>query len=312
MCYLRDINSELAHKQEPVTKTLKNNIEEVALIFEGGGMRASYTSGALNTLLENNIHFAHVYGVSAGSSNSVNYVSRDIKRSKQSFTDFVDDPQFGGIGTFLRHKGIFNASYIYQEAGRAEGRFPFDMESFLANPAQVTIEGFDRDTGETIYWTKEDLSNLDELMLRVRASSSLPLAMIPTRVDDRWCYDGGLGQGAGLMVNKAKADGFNRFFVICTRPRGYRKNEKRSTALTSLFWRRPQVQRALATRAKRYNHELDELAKLEAAGRAYVFYSDKQMCESGERNSAKLHENYRNGYLQAQQELNAWLSFLDR
>jgi predicted patatin/cPLA2 family phospholipase len=30
-----------------------NNIQDTALIFEGGGMRASYTAGFLNNLLEN-------------------------------------------------------------------------------------------------------------------------------------------------------------------------------------------------------------------------------------------------------------------
>lgn len=47
---------------------LNVNINDVALIFEGGGMRASYTAGAVVTLLENNLNFGDVYGISAGSS----------------------------------------------------------------------------------------------------------------------------------------------------------------------------------------------------------------------------------------------------
>ncbi|MGI6106101.1 MAG: patatin-like phospholipase family protein [Raoultibacter sp.] len=292
------------------TFTARKTIDDVALIFEGGGMRASYTAAAANILLENGIDFTHVYGVSAGSSNSINYVSRDIERTRRSFTDFADDPQFGGIDTFLKHKGIFNAHYIYQEAGKPDGRFPFDMTAFLDNPAQVTIEGFDRDTGETLYWTKEHLSTLDELMLRVRASSSLPLAMVPTKVGVRWCYDGGLGEGAGIMLARAMADGFERFFVVCTRPYGYRKEEKRSALMDALFWRRPHVREALSTRPERYNKELDRLEQLESEGRACVFYSEKQAVENAEKDSGKLHENYRNGYEQAQREFEKWASFL--
>lgn len=285
-------------------------INDVALIFEGGGMRASYTAGVVNTLIEQGIHFDNVYGVSAGSSNSVNYLSRDTWRSRVSFTQLSNDPRFGGLGSFLRHKGIFNARYIYQEAGKPDGVIPFNMDDFLSNPAQVTIEGFDRDTGETLYWTRNDLSTLDDLMLRVRASSSLPLVMVATKVEDRWCYDGGLGEGSGLMLPRAQADGFERFFVVCTRPKGYRKVEKRNSLIDTLLWRRPHVKQALATRARRYNEQLDNLARLEAEGRAYVFYAEEQEVESGERDVAVLEANYSRGYAQAQRELEAWNSFL--
>ena len=78
------------------------NIDDVALIFEGGGMRASYSCAIASALLEHRIYFPHVYGVSASSSNAVNYVSRDIPRTHDSFTKLVRDPQFGGMGPFLR------------------------------------------------------------------------------------------------------------------------------------------------------------------------------------------------------------------
>ena len=34
---------------------IQSNIKDTALIFEGGGMRASYTAGFLNNLLENQL-----------------------------------------------------------------------------------------------------------------------------------------------------------------------------------------------------------------------------------------------------------------
>ena len=50
---------------------ITNNIKDTALIFEGGGMRASYTAGFLNNLLENKIYFDYVAGISALSDRSV-------------------------------------------------------------------------------------------------------------------------------------------------------------------------------------------------------------------------------------------------
>ena len=77
-------------------------------------MRASYTAGVIVTLLERGLRFGHVYGISAGSSHAVNYISRDAARTKASFVDLVRDPDFGGMGSMLRGDGYFNAHHLYE------------------------------------------------------------------------------------------------------------------------------------------------------------------------------------------------------
>ena len=296
-----------------MNENLTNNVFDCALIFEGGGMRASYTSGLINTLLENGIYFDNVYGLSAGASNSVNYVSRDIDRAKRSFVDLVTDPEFGGISTFLQRKGYFSAKHIYEETGLPGGFLPFDQSTFLANPAKVTIESFNRDTGESVYWTKDDLSTLEDLMVRVRASSSLPLVMPPTEVDGSFYYDGGLGEGAGFLLPRAKRDGFKRFLIVRTRPKEYRKEAptKATDKIMRLALSRyPHVTAALETRWIRYNQMCDEIEALERAGDAYVFYANEQAVSSGERDLAKLEKNYAAGYAQSQRELPTIKEFL--
>lgn len=132
-----------------MAQDMTSNVFDTALIFEGGGMRASYTCALANMLLENGIFFDNVYGLSAGASNTVNYVSRDIDRVRRSFVDLVEDPEFGGIHTLLQHRGYFSAEHIYEEAGLPDGFLPFDFEAFCTNPAKITIESFNRDTGES-------------------------------------------------------------------------------------------------------------------------------------------------------------------
>ena len=100
------------------------------LMFEGGGMRASYTAAMASLLLEQNITFGHVCGISAGSSHTVNYLSGDIWRTRASFTDLVMEPEFGGAKTFAQGKGMFSAHWIYEEAGLPEGVLPFNFEAF--------------------------------------------------------------------------------------------------------------------------------------------------------------------------------------
>ena len=46
-----------------------------SLILEGGGNRGVFTAGALDFLMEKDVKFPYVVGVSAGSCNALDYVS---------------------------------------------------------------------------------------------------------------------------------------------------------------------------------------------------------------------------------------------
>ncbi|MDU5308900.1 MAG: patatin-like phospholipase family protein, partial [Varibaculum cambriense] len=93
----------------------ENNILDTALLLEGGGMRGSYTAGAINMLLEAEIHLNYVAGISAGATNLVNYLARLPQRSKRCFVDISSDPDFGGWKTVLKGKGIFDTHHMYYD-----------------------------------------------------------------------------------------------------------------------------------------------------------------------------------------------------
>ena len=290
---------------------MESTVHDVALLFEGGGMRNSYSAGALTVMLENGLYFDDVYGLSAGATNAIDYVSRDVRRAQASFTATLDGLSFrwwvepfvdaDGFGSIL-HGGV------QVPAGK---RLPFDFAACQNNPAQVTLQAIDRDTGETAFFAREDFPTRQALMTRVRASTSYPIVLPPTWVDGHALYDGGIGVGGGIMVPRAMDDGLRRFFVVCTRPRGFRRRGRPNRLYDAFFWRRPRMRAALDTWSRRYNAELDRLERLEAEGRAYVFYAEDQGVENTERDVAKLTENFHRGRRQAQTELGAWRCFLE-
>ena len=53
-----------------------------AMVLEGGATRGVFTSGVLDYLMEKEIYLSHVIGVSAGSCNGIDYVSRQIGRTR--------------------------------------------------------------------------------------------------------------------------------------------------------------------------------------------------------------------------------------
>ena len=295
----------------PQASGLRSNVFNTALLFEGGSMRGAYTSAVATYLLEQGIYFNQVYGVSAGSSNLVNYLSRDAWRTSVSFTEFMDDPRTGNLGTFLRGKGAFNAEYIYQQAGKPCGVIPFDFATFQQNPAQCCVFAIDRDTGEDLYFTKEDMSSLDCLTAMVRASSTLPMFMPAPVIDGHVCYDGGFAAGGGLPLAKIEADGFEHVVVVRTRKRGYRKNDHNEWA-RAFFREHPAMREAALTRSERYNESCDLLDEWEKDGRAYVFYCDDLTLSGTERDVKLLKENFQAGYDQVRRDWDALMSFVQK
>ena len=286
-------------------------IKDTALIFEGGGMRASYTAGAVVTLLEENIEFLDIYGISAGSSHAGNYISKDKWRTKASFVEFMATPGAAGWGGFLRGRGYFNSKYIYETACLPGEKLPYDFEAFLENPARMHIESYERDTDKTVYWGKEDLQTMPDLMLRVRACSTMPFFMPPATIDGKVYFDGGIGDSWGIALAQAKRDGYKKFFIVCTQPRGYRKApSKRPFLIKALCGSHKIMAERMLTRYKYYNAILDEIGALETCGDAYVFYPHTMPVSNTTIDLALLQESYRLGYEQAQSELSAWRSFL--
>ena len=152
---------------------------------------------------------------------------------------------------------------------------------------------------------------MDDLMVRVRASSTMPGFMPPVTIEGVEYVDGALGDSGGIPIDGAQLDGYDRFFVVCTRPRGYVKNEvKRPQALRQLFRRRPSVAEAAIARPAKYNATRELLRDLESDGKAYVFYPRVMPVTNKERNVTKLRQAYALGMAQVNAELPQWRDFL--
>ncbi len=266
----------MASRRLPTTLTLSperpgTSLEKLSCNVEGGGYRAAYTAGIARVLLEQGIHFPFLCGISAGSSHTVDYCSRDLSRTRNAFLGMRPEGiPIADFGSVARGKGYFNADYLY-EGCIADGFMPFDWETFQANPAQVAIQAFEVQTGRSVTFTKDDMRDEYDMVDKVRASSTLPGVMHPKAVDGRLFMDGGLGEGAGLPLHLAERGGYERFFFVATRPHGYRKEpptEREMRVYHAIAHGRPYLMDALLTRWERYNRELTRIERLADEGHA--------------------------------------------
>lgn len=296
---------------QSMTPDTTTRISDTALIFEGGGMRASLTSAMVVTLLKARIDFDWVAGISAGASNAVNYLSRDAWRARQSFVDFAADEQFGGWRYFARGQGMFNAEYIYQRAGAPDQALPFDWGTFNSNPGDMRITAFDAESGDEVVWSRKDTPHIDDLMIRVRASSTMPGLMPPVHLDGHVYVDGAMGEDGGISLSQAQREGFEKFVIVLTQERGYKKAPQRFSAVyRGIFRRYPALADALLTRWKRYNETRERIFALEEEGKAHVFVPERMPVDNSTRDLSRLSAAHRMGLSQARRELPAMCEFV--
>jgi len=284
----------------------------VALVFEGGGMRAAISAPVVQLLLREGIAFDLVCGISAGSSHTINYLARQSDRAKKSFVDFGADPHIGSVATWLRGRGLFDSEYIYMHTAGPGQTLPIDFVTFQANPAAMRIGAFNIDTGAEVYFGKDEIHTLRDLLLRVRASSSMPILMPPVEIDGRKYLDGALGPSGGIPLDAAVADGYERFFVVLTRERSYVKTAEAPAPVFRAWWRNhPAVRDALIGRPRVYNAMREQIFDLERAGKALVYApTSRPPSSSSTTDVTKLQATYDMGLALAEAELPRWKEWL--
>ena len=84
---------------------------KVCLVLEGGGMRAIYTCGVLDFLMENKINVDKIVGVSAGALYGVNYFSKQPHRALRYNKKYCNDSRYMGMKSLLLTGNIVNKDF---------------------------------------------------------------------------------------------------------------------------------------------------------------------------------------------------------
>ena len=295
------------HAPAPVTA----RIDDVALVFEGGGMRGAYTGALVRALLEEGLEFGWVGGISAGGTNAVNMVTRDTWRAREAYLGMPLLGDAGGWGSFARGRGYFNSDRIYHHTSAEDEEMPVDWPALEASDVELVLGAFRCDTGEQVYFHRSDMPTPAELLLRAQASASMPLLMPVVEIDGAPYLDGALGPGGGFAVDAALADGYERLLVISTRPAGYRKpEEKRPEVYRRLLRQYPAAAEALIECPRPYNTTLEDLERRCAEGSAYLYCPDRMDIANGELRYDRLTTAFEAGLAQAKREMPAIKAFL--
>lgn len=280
--------------------------ETIGLVLEGGGMRAVYTAGVLECLMEHDVYYPYNIGVSAGACMGASYLSRQVGRNRVVNVDYVSDPRYISWGNLLKKREMFGMDFIFDEIPNR--LVPFDYEAFRNSAERYVIGTTDCETGESVYYEKGE-PGFDVLPL-LRASSSLPFIARIVEFGGRKLLDGGLSDP--IPLRKSEGDGNRRNVLILTRNESYRKSPNRMGWLARrAYGKYPELVETMLRRHDVYNETLAYIAEQERNGAAFVIRPSETLTVGRmERDPAKLGALYEQGYEDAKRllpELRNWM-----
>lgn len=264
---------------------------QTGLVLEGGGMRGVFTCGVLDYLMDHDLRFPYVIGVSAGACNGLSYMSRQRGRARYSNIDLLEKYNYIGFRHLLTKRNIMDFDLLFHEF--PEHILPYDYETYFSCPERYVMVTTNCLTGEANYFEeKGDKSRVIDI---VRASSSLPFVCPITYVDGVPMLDGGIVDS--IPLQHAIDDGYKNCVVILTRNRGYRKDSKDLKVPPFVYRKYPKMREALSHRCAVYNKQLDWVERLEDERKITVIRPLKPVVvDRIERDVKKLTDLYEEGY----------------
>lgn len=241
---------------------------KATMVLEGGATRGVFTSGALDYLMEKDLYTSHVVGVSAGSCNGVDYVSKQPGRTRDCMIHKEKEYNYYyGFMKFIKEKSLLDMDMVFDRYPNEI--FPFDYDTYFQSEMECEIVTTNCETGKAEYMTERQ--DRERLMKICRASSSMPLISPMVNIDGALYLDGGLADS--VPVERAKEIGNEKIVLILTRNPGYRKKMPSKGAARlykRAYGKYPRLVKCMIYRNLVYNKMMKMVEQMESDGEIFV------------------------------------------
>ena len=145
-------------------------MEKATIVLEGGATRGVFTSGVLDYLMEKELYLSHVIGVSAGSCNGVDYVSKQPGRTRDCMIHREKEySYYNSITKSIKTKSLLDMDMVFEKYPKEV--FPFDFDTYFRSEIECEIVTTNCETGQAEYMT--ETKDGDRLMKICRASAGI-------------------------------------------------------------------------------------------------------------------------------------------
>lgn len=279
---------------------------KTGLVLEGGALRAVFSSGVCDALLEGGLMSDYFVGVSAGVAYGVSYLSRQPRRNLEVVTTYAPDRRYMGLNNLLdkNNRSYFGLKFAYDTIPNELVPFDYDAYEAYTGPAEAVVTNLN--TGKADYL---DLPRRDRKALVVQATCAMPLMFPIYHINGQPYLDGGIADG--IPWKHALEQGCDRVLVVLTRPRDYvRKPDKMMGLIRRTYKQYPNFIKAMEERPRLYNECRRELFELEREGRVKVIAPESTLSVARtERDPEKLRLLWAHGYEMAMERMDELREF---
>ncbi len=165
---------------------------KTGLVLEGGALRTIYSSGVTDGLLEGNIDFDYVVGVSAGIAYGVSFLSRQFGRNLEILMRYATDKRYMGARNLLKpgNRSYFGLDFAYHVIPNE--LVPYDYATLAAWPGLAEAVVTDVETGRPAYFP---VTGEDDHFVLLQATCAMPLLFPIYDYHGMRCLDGGASDG---------------------------------------------------------------------------------------------------------------------
>ena len=275
------------------------------LILEGGSRRCMFTAGVLDYWLENNIYFDYIIGASAGSLSGVNYVTRQIGRTRTILQPNLQDVSATGFikNGFADQLKRTCYDYFYED-------HPFDFKAFFTSKTRCEIVITSCLSGKAEYI--EEKVDHRNLVNALYASCSFPVIFPVAYINHKPYMDGSIGDA--LPFERAFEQGCDKVVIVPTKaPNNAPFDFKKTRRIIHYKFEAqyPELYQAFMNRIDRYQAQMDKIEEYKKQGKIIVIESREPLCSSFDIDQSRLDSSYEHGKQRAKETFDQLKEFLD-
>ena len=280
---------------------------KVGLVLEGGGMRALFTAGVLDALLDvKELDIDGIVGVSAGALFGANYVSGQKERAIRYNKKYARDKRYMGLHSWITTGNAVNKDFAFYELPFKLD--VFDQEKFKESKIEFHIVMTNVENGQAEYVLIEDVF---EQMEYLRATSALPFASKIIEINGKKYLDGGISDS--IPIDYCQSLGYDKIILVLTRPENSYKEDKLNFLYKLVYRKYPNLVERLINMGKDYEVVLKKIKNLETESKVFVIRPPKVLKIGRlEKNENKIQNVYDIGLNTGKKEIDNLLKYLNK
>ena len=280
---------------------------KVGLVLEGGGMRALFTAGVLDALLDvKELDVDGIIGVSAGALFGANYVSGQKERAIRYNKKYARDKRYMGFHSWITTGNAVNKEFAFYELPFKLD--VFDQEKFKESKIDFYVVTTNVENGKSEYILIKDIF---EQMEYLRATSALPFASKIIEINGKKYLDGGISDS--IPIDYCESLGYDKIILVLTRPENSYKEDKLNFLYKLVYRKYPKLVERLINMGKDYEVVLKKIKKLENENKIFVIRPPKVLKIGRlEKDENKIQEVYDIGLNTGKIEINNLLNYLKK